>query len=49
MEINQKSKKITLPELKTYDLYLAFLLGYFDGDGETGTSKIHSVSPIFLK
>ena len=45
---NTKSKNIELPALKSRELYLAFLLGYFDGDGTTGTSRITSGSKIFL-
>lgn len=45
---NTKSKNIELPVLKSRGLYLAFLLGYFDGDGTTGTSRITSGSIKFL-
>jgi len=44
----RKSKKIILPNLKTKELYLSFLLGYFDGDGEAGSTRIHSGSLVFL-
>ena len=44
-----KSKNIELPNLKNRKLFLAFLLGYFDGDGKMGTTKIASGSKIFLK
>jgi hypothetical protein len=39
-----KTKIIELPELRNYEFYLAFLLGYYDGDGTKGTSSIKSVS-----
>ncbi|MFX1445832.1 MAG: LAGLIDADG family homing endonuclease [Promethearchaeota archaeon] len=45
----KKSKNIELPELKTRELYLAFLLGYFDGDGTQGQSRIHSGSRKYLR
>lgn len=38
-----------LPNLKSRELYLAFLLGYFDGDGTIKTSKITSGSQRFLE
>ena len=44
-----KSKKIKLPKLDNQELYLAFLLGYFDGDGHQGTSRITSGSIKFLR
>jgi hypothetical protein len=47
--LHRKSKIIQLPFLSSRELYLAFLLGYFDGDGETGTSRIISGSNKFLK
>jgi len=47
--IFRKSNIIELPKLNNRELYLAFLLGYFDGDGTEGTSKITSGSIIFLK
>lgn len=45
----KKSKNIELPELITRELYLAFFLGYFDGDGAQGSSRIHSGSGKFLR
>jgi len=45
----RKSKIIELPELDNRQLYLAFLLGYFDGDGTIGTSKITTGSLKFLE
>lgn len=45
----RKSKNIRLPELRSRELYLAFLMGYFDGDGKQGTTKITSGSDKFLK
>jgi len=45
----RKSNIIKLPDLNSRALYLAFLLGYFDGDGTTGTSKITSGSKLFLE
>ena len=47
--VPRKSKVITLPELQNRDLYLAFLLGFFDGDGTEGTTKITSGSRKFLE
>ena len=44
----RKSKSIELPQLADRGIYLAFLLGYFDGDGKQGTSKIISGSKKFL-
>ena len=44
-----KSNDIKFPQLKTRELNLAFLLGYFDGDGTQKTSKITSGSKIFLE
>jgi hypothetical protein len=46
---NQKSKNIELPKLSKRDLYLAFLLGYYDGDGKMGTTQIASGSKNFLE
>jgi len=44
-----KTKIIELPKLKNRELYMAFLLGYFDGDGTQGTSRIKSASKIFFE
>lgn len=45
----RKSKNIELPQLENRDLYLAFLLGFFDGDGTQKTTKITTGSIKFLK
>jgi len=45
----KKSKNIRLPNLKTRELLLAFLLGYYDGDGTMGRSTITSGSIKFLE
>jgi hypothetical protein len=47
--IPAKSKIILLPKLNSRRLYLAFLLGYYDGDGTVKTSKITSGSKRFLE
>lgn len=47
--IPRKSKKLLLPKLENRSLYLAFLLGFFDGDGTQGTSKITTTSLKFLE
>jgi hypothetical protein len=44
----RKSKNIRLPHLKSRELLLAFLLGYYDGDGTMGRSRITSGSKKFL-
>ena len=44
----RKSYFIKLPFLNSCELYLAFLLGYFDGDGDQGTSLINCRSKKFL-
>jgi len=50
----KKSEFITLPDLgdihneRVRELYMAFLLGYFDGDGGEGSSRIYSNSYEFL-
>jgi len=44
-----KSYNIELPNLSKRELYLAFTLGYFDGDGEEGTSAIYCRSKKFLE
>lgn len=46
--VMRKSKIIELPKLESNELYLAFLLGYFDGDGTQGTTRITSGSYKFL-
>jgi hypothetical protein len=45
----RKSKTIQLPDLQNIDLDLAFLLGYYDGDGRRHTSVISSGSKQFLE
>lgn len=47
--VPHKSKIIELPKLDSRELYLSFLLGYFDGDGTQGKTKITSGSSIFLE
>lgn len=44
----QKSKHIQLPKLSSRALYLAFLLGYFDGDGKVYSARITCGSKKFL-
>ncbi len=44
----KKSKNIRLPHFKHRKLLLAFLLGYYDGDGTMGRSRITSGSNKFL-
>jgi len=46
--IENKSLRIRLPELNNHELYMSFLLGYYDGDGVCGTSVICSGSKEFL-
>jgi len=43
-----KSKSIQLPKLNNRELYLVFLLGYYDGDGKVKTSRINCGSKDFL-
>jgi hypothetical protein len=45
----RKSKIIEYPKLTRRCLELAFLLGYYDGDGLQKTTRIHSGSIKFLK
>ena len=44
-----KSYKIELPKLESKQLYLSFLLGFYDGDGTQKTTKITTRSLKFLK
>jgi len=44
-----KSKNIELPDLANRGLYLAFLLGYYGGDGKVGTTIITSGSNKFIQ
>lgn len=46
--VGKKSGKIRLPLLANRNLYLAFLLGFFDGDGKQGTTRITTNSQLFL-
>jgi len=46
--VGKKSGKIRLPKLANRNLYLAFLLGFFDGDGKQGTTRITTNSQLFL-
>ena len=46
---NQKSKSIELPKLASRELYLAFILGYYDGDGKVGSTVITSGSINFIQ
>lgn len=54
LNMGKKSEFIILPDLgdiynkRVRELYMAFLLGYFDGDGEEGSSRIYSNSYKFL-
>ena len=43
-----KSKNIELLDLANRGLYLAFLLGYYDGDGKVGKTIITSGSSKFI-
>jgi len=45
----RKSKNIELPDLGDRALNLAFLLGYYDGDGTEGSTVISSGSKKFLE
>ena len=47
--IFKKTKKIQLPNLRNRDLYLAFLLGFFDGDGTQKRTIITTASKKFLE
>lgn len=53
LNVGKKSHIIKLPDLGNItinrNLYLAFFLGYFDGDGNMGTSEINSASRLFLE
>jgi hypothetical protein len=44
-----KSKTMEYPKLNRRDLELAFLLGYFDGDGKQRTTRLFSGSRRFLE
>ena len=45
----KKSAILCLPVLESIELYLAFLLGFYDGDGQQGTTEICSSCLQFLK
>ncbi len=45
----KKSKNIEFPELGSRELNLAFLLGYYDGDGTEGATVVSSGSKKFLE
>ncbi len=45
----EKSKNIELPDLGSRQLNLAFLLGYYDGDGTEGSTVITSGSIKFIE
>jgi hypothetical protein len=45
----EKSKGIELPDLDSREFYLAFVLGYYDGDGKVGTTIITSGSNRFIQ
>ena len=45
----RKTYHIKLPRLLSRSHYLAFLLGFFDGDGTANTTRITTASLIFLK
>ena len=47
--IGKKSDKIKFPKLKSHELDLAFLLGFFDGDGKQGKTGIKIRSRVFLE
>lgn len=47
--VPRKSKIIKLPLLDSRELYLAFLLGFFDGDGTQNRTKITTGSLVFLE
>lgn len=47
--IPNKTHILRLPELQNGDLYFAFLLGFYDGDGRQGTTTIISSSYRFLE
>lgn len=45
----KKSKSIELPKLASKEFYLAFILGYYDGDGKVGSTVITSGSIKFIR
>lgn len=46
---NQKSKFIKLPKFTSRELYLAFILGYYDSDDKVGSTIITSGSISFIR
>jgi hypothetical protein len=46
---SSKSGNINLPKLNSRELYLSFLLGFFDGDGIQGSSEIRCGSRKFFE
>ncbi|KKM76393.1 hypothetical protein LCGC14_1380590 [marine sediment metagenome] len=47
--VQKKSRKLTLPNLGSRELYLAFLMGLFDGDGTMGYTTLTSASKVLLE
>ena len=47
--VPSKTRILEFPNIKNNEFKLSFLLGYFDGDGTQGTSRIKSSSKNFLK
>jgi len=47
--VPDKTFRISLPDFGTRELNLAFLLGYFDGDGRQGTTNLRSGNRAFLE
>ena len=47
--VPRKSKIIELPTLNSRELYLAFILGFYDGDGQQKTTRIICGSRKFLE
>jgi hypothetical protein len=47
--MSRKSKRIRYPRLSNRNLELAFLLGYYDGDGRRHSTRISSGSLRFLE
>jgi hypothetical protein len=47
--VPKKTHIIKLPKLNSRKIYLAFLLGYFDGDGKQNSTMICSSSRIFME
>lgn len=47
--VGKKSDIIRFPDLGNRELKIAFLLGYFDGDGKQGTTRISSSSRLYIE